>query len=314
MRVFAFVGCVIASAFVWQSESYSQAQPKKSTAQEQQGQAAQSATPITLNLTVNPTIEKAPCDEECQRAEQRKNTREEDGLKTQMSATDAAWEAIKLNWFQAAVGAITLFVVGATFHQTKRTADAAVAAAKAADKSANAAEQQAESTRLNFEKTERPYIYVFGPKWFFVNPIEPGGLEPWAEYCIANFGKTPGRCEKVLLKMNICQTDEPDPPSPAPLDNNAVVNPVFEPTRRDDASRIRFPSEAPQFHDIGVINDRVLVSPILNPGDRVFLQIWLMYRGHFEQTYETRVTWIWDGSLRQFVYFRRDDPKYNRLT
>jgi hypothetical protein len=192
---------VIASVFVWQSESHGQAQPKKPTAQEQQSQAPKGAPPVTLNLTVNPTIEKAPCDEECQRAEQRKNTREEDGLKTQISATDAAWEAIKVNWFQAVVGAVTLIFVGATFYQTKRTADAAIAAAKATE-AAVAVARQTEKRQL------RAYVGVEKVK--IESPSTLGSYEPTPEgedgrifkdfiaVTIKNFGNTPARQVEVL--------------------------------------------------------------------------------------------------------------------
>jgi hypothetical protein len=314
IRVIAFVGILIVGVGLIPDSGKTQTNLVPSANQQPAAAQNQTQSQPGRETTALPLwFEKA---EEIWRAYISKSeTAASDDQRRQNSDLDAQWAMAYAAIAMALFTFMQLFVTGATllylkwtFAENKKAANASIRAADSAQRSAAAAEIEAKDTRQNFENTERPYIYIFGPKLFLTNGREVGGLNPWAEYCVGNFGRTPATCESILCEMIVLEADKPSPPASAPPDNPVVVNPVFEPGRRYDATRIRAPDSLQFF--IGT----AAVTPMVLPTERIYLQIWIRYRGPFSRGYETRASWIWDNSVSQFVRFQADNPEFNGMT
>ena len=110
-----------------------------------QSKGAPVAAPITLNVTVNPVVQEPPCDEACEKERKRAADHDVDDLAAQDSSALSARVMAWIGGIQLLVGVVTLGFLVVTFRETKRTANAAVAAAVAAQKTAD---------------LERPYLVV----------------------------------------------------------------------------------------------------------------------------------------------------------
>lgn len=173
-----------------------------------------------------------------------------------------------------------------------------------AQTSANAAIRAVEHSEKAFERTQRPYVYIFGVKCF--ERLMDGYFG--VRYNIANYGNTPAEISIVASSISFSDTDRPGGVTVVDyLDDNGhplLISPVLAPRAPRERIELRA-DDSLEFDGYGME-----ISPRLVAGKEAFVWIKIQYRGPFGDGYYTNACWRYDGRTNRLVKWG-DDPEYN---
>lgn len=193
--------------------------------------------------------------------------------------------------FQLVLGGITLGFLYCTFRETRRTAIAGIFAAKAAMRS-NIQDRQ------NFQKLERPYIFITNVA---VSEIGKGG--PRIEFVIGNYGKLPAIIDHTLTALVASPFVERPTPGVQEPPNNLIFAPAFSAA---ETRALSLNALSTMF--VTTSNKH---TPFLSEEDREMLLVMeVHYRGPFGGNYITDIYMRWDWNSDGFV--KVDDERYNK--
>ena len=160
------------------------------------------------------------------------------------------------------------------------------------------------ATQDALEKTERPYIYVFGPDRLRVDKHVVGGFEPFLTYTVANYGKTPAHVQEAFAEI-IPGIDRVPEISPDERIHLLLRSPILAPEERRDDNHRTLPS------GMGTSNpspDEIV--PQLNEPTTLYFRVLVRYRGPFSSGHESSFCWRYDGNINRFNPFGGDEYNY----
>lgn len=167
--------------------------------------------------------EKAASDQ----SDQRREEREERNSAAQVGATDWAKRSFWVSLAQLPVGVFTLLYLIKTFKETRTTAQAGIAAAKAAAQSAEIAGKTLNEIKRTSERELRAYIGFSVNGFKFLRGTN-NAIHCEASYTITNYGQTPAHDIRVDSDFRIAPfplTADFKEPSKNVVDFKSVANP-----------------------------------------------------------------------------------------
>ena len=214
---------------------------------------------------------------------------------------------------------IALFVLGlwrstsALLHVSQRqlasVQDAAAAQSTLVGRSVAAATEAAAASRRHaataqraLEELERPYLFVFGVKYLKIDAERSGELEPFVEYTVANYGKTPAIVENIGASFEAAG-DEPQAPFQVDDVNPLLVAPILAPQEKRGPIKHYYPTDgaAPDFKFIGSGPFSSFAVIETKPNEDLLFRVVIEYRGPFGKEHKTSACWVYEKLTDTFV-------------
>jgi len=187
------------------------------------------------------------------------------------------------------------------FRQARRTA---IIQSRDMQASTAAAQKSADTAEKAFTNLERPYIFIYGPSKFQVDPSDP---DQWvfAKYQVANHGKTPAIIENVRAGIETTETGFPNPPIRVDEDHElfrvAIIPPGYMYSLpQHEAADVEFDLSGAFAH----VQDL--------KGKEMFLWVVVNYRGAFTAGHETSACWRYDEGTDSLIQYGHGDYNYVR--
>jgi hypothetical protein len=160
-----------------------------------------------------------------------------------------------------------------------------------ADKTARITAEAAQAQTQNFEKLERPYVYIFDPAGL---EFEHNREDPYyyVKYKVANYGKTPATIEALLVGVNVGQS--PSEPHQILGWHNLLRLPILTPNEKRVDLEVPFPDEIVIEEYADADTPPIPVPEIIGDDTGFFVRVVIRYRGPFSTNHETSACWRWD--------------------
>ena len=209
--------------------------------------------------------------------------------------------------FQLRLFWVQLKFIRESLIDAKESADAATIAANAATRQAKAAED-------TLDKKERPYLFVFGARYF--NKTEFGIW--YVTFGIGNYGVMPAIIDEAFFEVVLGRND---PPSPGYADKGHSIfqSGVLAPkeTRVNmvcNVSRSLISKDSGSVIVVTTDSEPKGIFPIpllsLADGEAIFFRIIVNYHGPFSKGHETEATWKYEVAFSEFIPW--GGTQYNR--
>ena len=215
-------------------------------------------------------------------------------LRAQQAMANWAFWVFVATGTQVIVGGIGIFFIWRTLRQNRTATRAAVIAANAAERSTQLAQE-------NFEKIERPYLFVFDLMAGNIRKA-PSGVAPYVEYDVANFGKTPAIIDVVAIGFELTDGKIPE-----------ALNTGFgHKLRTSDslsAGKQQSKIKEPFPPSIKFASDVTNWLPRVPPKKVLIFHIVIKYHGPFSREHETSACWSYHHTAPGFM--RSEGDKYN---
>lgn len=181
--------------------------------------------------------------------------------------------------------------------------DDATRAARAAEDAAKAGMDQAKVAERALTELERPWVFVFGPKYATTD-----GEEFFVEYTVANYGKMPAIIEGASLGFVFDAADGgPQLPLNLDEDHSLVSSPILSageerPLREYFPANPRGEVSFRMIHE-GTDEQSLIRTPSveIGLGHRLFFRVIIPYRGPISRGHETRANWLYREEPMDFV-------------
>jgi hypothetical protein len=167
-----------------------------------------------------------------------------------------------------------------------------------ADKTARITAESAQAQTKNFEKLERPYVYVFYPEGL---ELESNREDPfyYVKYRVANYGKTPATIEAVFADVSVGKF--PAEPREVRGWDSLLRIPIMTPNEKPRDQTVIIP-ETIAIGEYADADTPPVPEPHLTGDDEFYVRVIIKYRGPFSRRHETSACWRWE-SLRLMSSF-----------
>jgi hypothetical protein len=219
-----------------------------------------------------------------------------------------------------ALALIALFVLGlwrslsrllhANQRQLERAAGAAAEQAAFIARSVAAAADAAAASRRHavtaeraLEELERPYLFVFGVKYLKIDAERAGELEPFVEYTVANYGKTPAIVENIGAGFEAANGAEAPAPFQVEDANPLVVAPILAPQEKRGPVKHYYPTDGsvPDFKFIGSGAFSSFAVLETKANEDILFRVVIEYRGPSGNAHKTGACWAYDKLTDTFL-------------
>ena len=172
----------------------------------------------------------------------------------------------------------------------------------AATEAAAASRRHAKTAQRALEELERPYLFVFGVKYLKIDAERSGELEPFVEYTVANYGKTPAIVENIGAGFEAA-SEEPQAPFQVDDVNPLVVAPILAPQEKRGPVKHYYPTDGavPDFKFIGSGPFSSFAVLETKPNEDLLFRVVIEYRGPFGSEHKTSACWAYDKLTDTFV-------------
>jgi hypothetical protein len=173
----------------------------------------------------------------------------------------------------------------------------------AATEAAAASRRHAATAQRALEELERPYLFVFGVKYLKIDAERSGELEPFVEYTVANYGKTPAIVENIGAGFEAAAGAQAQAPFQVDDVNPLVVAPILAPQEKRGPVKHYYPTDGavPDFKFIGSGPFSSFAVLETKPNEDLLFRIVIEYRGPFGSEHKTSACWAYDKLTDTFV-------------
>lgn len=309
LHIVAFRGCLIAvvvflSAALHAQENNAEKQRETPTTQQTQPKPSQ-PLPITVvgpislerEKAVEPDWNKTDCN--------KPQNHDEADLCEQRRMAKAAEDTVALNKIQIGLGIAGAILLILTLIYSRRAAEAASEAAKAATSQAQAAQD-------TLTKIQRPHVFIFDVVGIHAGLNE--NFDGHIPYTVANYGQTPAIVERMEARISRGQT--PEQPGPETDDHPLIVSPILGAQQKRENLQVRstfwLRSKLMLAPDPSNPNGPRQYAAEVVKGQELFVWIRIGYRGAITTGHETSACWRYDPEPCQFIQYGGAEYNYTR--